>query len=95
MNARWLIALLVSVGCSEYEIAQGKDGENGADDTLIFPDEDTGGVDTGDFEDTEEDIRLFEAVDRMKVKYGSRAVIRANTLGTGSRVRMNQNLFRG
>ena len=55
MNARWLIALLVSVGCSEYEIAQGKDGENGADDTLIFPDEDTGGVDTGDFEDTEED----------------------------------------
>jgi len=47
------------------------------------------------FEDTEEDIRLFEAVDQMKVKYGARAVIRANTLGTGSRVRMNQNLFKG
>jgi DNA polymerase-4 len=47
------------------------------------------------FEDTGEDIRLFEAVDRMKAKHGPRAVIRASTLGTGSRVRMNQNLFKG
>jgi DNA polymerase-4 len=47
------------------------------------------------FDDTIEDIRLHEAMDRMKVKYGSRAVIRAVTLETSSRLRMNNNLFKG
>lgn len=47
------------------------------------------------FEDTEEDIRLFEAIDRMKLKFGARAIIRASTLDTGRRVSMNQNMFRG
>ncbi len=47
------------------------------------------------FEDTEEDIRLHEAMDRMKMKYGPKAVIRAVTLNTGNRLRMNNNLFQG
>ncbi len=47
------------------------------------------------FDDTVEDIRLHEALDRMKVKYGPKAVIRAVTLDTSSRLRINNNLFRG
>ena len=47
------------------------------------------------FEDTEEDIRLFEAIDRMKLKFGARAIIRASTLDTERRVSMNQNIFKG
>lgn len=47
------------------------------------------------FEDTEEDIRLHVAMDRMKIKYGPRAVIRAVTLDMGNRVRVNNNMFRG
>jgi DNA polymerase-4 len=47
------------------------------------------------FEDTNEDIRLHEAMDRMKIKYGPHAVIRATTLDTNSRIRLNNNLFKG
>ena len=47
------------------------------------------------FDDTVEDIRLHEALDRMKIKYGPRAVIRAVTLETSSRLRINNNLFKG
>ena len=47
------------------------------------------------FDDTVEDIRLHEALDRMKIKYGARAVIRAVTLDTTSRIRVNNNLFKG
>jgi len=47
------------------------------------------------FDDTLEEIRLNNAMDRMKIKYGPKAVIRATTLDTSSRVRMNNNLFRG
>lgn len=47
------------------------------------------------FEDTIEDIRLHTAMDRMKVKYGAKAVIRAVTLDASHRVRINQNLFKG
>ncbi len=47
------------------------------------------------FDDTVEDIRLHEALDKMKIKYGPKAVIRAVTLDTGSRVRMSNNLFKG
>lgn len=35
------------------------------------------------FEDTEHDIRLYQAIDRMKRKYGPRAVVRAYGMGTG------------
>lgn len=47
------------------------------------------------FEDTDEDIRLHEAMDRMKIKYGPKAIIRAVTLNTSDRLRMNNNLFKG
>jgi DNA polymerase-4 len=47
------------------------------------------------FDDTIEDIRLHEALDRMKIKYGPKAVIRAVTLDTSNRLRMNNNLFKG
>ena len=47
------------------------------------------------FEDTDEDIRLHEAMDRMKIKYGPKAIIRAVTLNTNDRLRMNNNLFKG
>ena len=47
------------------------------------------------FDDTIGDINLHSAMDRMKVKYGPRSVIRAVTLDTSNRIRMNQNLFKG
>ena len=47
------------------------------------------------FEDTDEDIRLHAAMDRMKIKYGPKAIIRAVTLDTNDRLRLNNNLFRG
>jgi DNA polymerase-4 len=47
------------------------------------------------FDDTVEDIRLHEALDHMKNKYGPKAVIRAVTLDTSSRIRINNNLFKG
>ena len=47
------------------------------------------------FDDTIEDIRLHTAMDRMKVKYGAKAIIRAVTLDASHRVRINQNLFKG
>ncbi|HLF34110.1 MAG TPA: hypothetical protein VI583_07730, partial [Cyclobacteriaceae bacterium] len=47
------------------------------------------------FDDTVEDIRLHEALDLMKNKYGPKAVIRAVTLDTSSRIRINNNLFKG
>jgi DNA polymerase-4 len=47
------------------------------------------------FEDTHEDISLHQAMDRMKMKYGPKAIIRAVTLNTSDRLRMNNNLFRG
>jgi DNA polymerase-4 len=47
------------------------------------------------FEDTHEDIRLHQAMDRMKMKYGPKAIIRAVTLNASDRLRMNNNLFKG
>ena len=47
------------------------------------------------FEDTDEEIRLYEAMDCMKIKYGPKAIIRAVTLNTNDRLRMNNNLFKG
>jgi len=47
------------------------------------------------FDDTISDINLHSAMDRMKVKYGPKSVIRAVTLDTSNRIRMNQNLFKG
>lgn len=47
------------------------------------------------FDDTEEDINLYEAMDYIKHKHGTEKLIRATTLGVGRRVRMQMNMFNG
>ncbi|MBS1979165.1 MAG: DNA polymerase IV [Bacteroidetes bacterium] len=47
------------------------------------------------FDDTEEDINLYEAMDYIKHKHGSEKLIRATTLGVSRRVRMEMNAFNG
>ncbi|NOS92656.1 MAG: DNA polymerase IV [Cyclobacteriaceae bacterium] len=47
------------------------------------------------FDDTEEDINLYEAMDFIKHKHGTDKLIRATTLDVNKRVRMEMNLFKG
>jgi len=47
------------------------------------------------FEDTQEEISLFEAMDRMKQKYGAGTLMRASTLDAGSRHRYVFSSFSG
>jgi DNA polymerase-4 len=47
------------------------------------------------FDDTEENINLYEAVDWIKHRYGSEKLMRATTLGVSNRVRMEMNMFKG
>jgi DNA polymerase-4 len=47
------------------------------------------------FDDTEEVINLYEAIDWIKHRYGIDKLMRANTLDVGARVKMNMNLFKG
>lgn len=47
------------------------------------------------FDDTEENINLYEAIDRMKHKHGVEKLIRATTLNVNKRVRMEMNAFKG
>ncbi len=47
------------------------------------------------FEDTEEGIHLYQAMDRMKSKYGSETIVRASTMGLNRRIRMDNNAFAG
>lgn len=47
------------------------------------------------FEDTEENIRLYQAMDKMKSKYGSDVLFRAATQNVNNRIRMDNNLFHG
>ena len=47
------------------------------------------------FDDTEESIQLYEAMDRIKLKYGGEKLIRAVTLDVNQRVRMDNNVFNG
>jgi DNA polymerase-4 len=47
------------------------------------------------FDDTEEEVKLFEATDWIKTKYGAGALMRASTLDAGSRVRHDFNSFSG
>jgi len=47
------------------------------------------------FEDTREEISLFEATDWIKSKYGAAALMRASTLDTGSKLRYDFNAFSG
>ena len=47
------------------------------------------------FDDTEEIIRLYQAMDKMKAKYGSGKIMRAIAMDVSRRVRMDMNMFRG
>lgn len=47
------------------------------------------------FDDTEEDINLYQAIDYIKHKHGVEKIIRANTLDVNKRVRMELNMFKG
>lgn len=47
------------------------------------------------FDDTEETIRLYHAMDKIRGKYGTEAVVRASTIGVNERIRINNNLFTG
>ena len=47
------------------------------------------------FDDTVENIHLYEAIDHIKHKHGVEKLIRATTLGVGRRVRMEMNMFKG
>ncbi len=47
------------------------------------------------FDDTREEINLFEATDKIKTKYGAGSLMRASTLDTGSKLRYDFNTFSG
>lgn len=47
------------------------------------------------FDDTEELINLYQAMDYIKCKFGIEKLMRATTLGLSNRVRMDTNPFRG
>jgi DNA polymerase-4 len=47
------------------------------------------------FDDTEEDINLYEAMDYIKHKHGVEKLIRATTLDVNRRIRMEMNMFNG
>jgi DNA polymerase-4 len=47
------------------------------------------------FEETEESINLYEAIDLIKHRHGVEKLVRATTLGVGRRVRMEMNMFKG
>lgn len=47
------------------------------------------------FDDTEEDINLYEAMDFIKNKHGVEKLVRATTMDVSKRVRMEMNAFKG
>src|SRR5258706_15324755 len=47
------------------------------------------------FDDTEEDINLYEAMDFIKHKHGVEKLVRATTIDVSKRVRMEMNVFKG
>jgi DNA polymerase-4 len=47
------------------------------------------------FEDTAENINLYQSIDHIKHKYGVEKLIRANTIDVNNRVRMELNMFKG
>jgi len=47
------------------------------------------------FDDTEEDINLYEAMDFIKHKHGVEKLVRATTMDVSKRVRMEMNMFKG
>jgi DNA polymerase IV len=47
------------------------------------------------FDDTEEDINLYEAIDFIKHKHGVEKLVRATTMDVSRRIRMEMNMFKG
>lgn len=47
------------------------------------------------FDDTAEDINLYQAIDHIKHKHGVEKLMRANTIEVNKRVRMELNMFKG
>jgi DNA polymerase-4 len=47
------------------------------------------------FDETEESISLYEAIDTIKHRHGVEKLVRATTLGVSRRVRMEMNMFKG
>jgi DNA polymerase-4 len=47
------------------------------------------------FDDTEEDINLYEAMDFIKHKHGTDKLVRATTIDVSKRVKMEMNMFKG
>lgn len=47
------------------------------------------------FDDTAENINLYEAIDHIKHRHGVEKLVRAATLGVGRKVRMEMNMFKG
>jgi DNA polymerase-4 len=47
------------------------------------------------FDETEESVNLYEAIDLIKHRHGVEKLVRATTLGVGRRVRMEMNMFKG
>jgi DNA polymerase IV len=47
------------------------------------------------FDDTAENINLYQAIDHIKNKYGVEKIIRSNTIDVNKRVRMELNMFKG
>jgi DNA polymerase IV len=45
------------------------------------------------FDDTEEQIRLYQAMDTLKNKHGSKTIVRASTLGIKEELREDNNMF--
>lgn len=47
------------------------------------------------FDDTEQDINLYEAMDFIKHKHGTEKLVRATTIDVSKRVKMEMNMFKG
>lgn len=47
------------------------------------------------FDDTAEDINLYQAIDHIKHRHGVEKLMRANTIGVSRRVRLEMNMFKG
>jgi DNA polymerase-4 len=45
------------------------------------------------FDDTAEDINLYQSIDHIKHRYGVEKLIRANTIEVNKRVRLQMNMF--
>lgn len=47
------------------------------------------------FEDSEESIKLYQALDKIKTSHGAHSIIRASTLELENRIRLDSNAFQG